>query len=213
MYKSAIKLVFLLGVVAFTAASYSGAYFSDTVTLRGNSFTAGAWDTTENKIIINEVYYNVGNRTFESTSNAESEGKNEWIELYNPGSEAVNIKGYEIQTTIQSFTVNANVSVPALGYALLSHDANTWHFWSVPTGDKIVTINLGGSPDDWLANSGDTVQLMNTDGNPVDEVTYGSGGVNINGLLVGQSIQRIETAHDTDTPSDWKINPSPNPGI
>jgi hypothetical protein len=155
-------------------------------------------------LIINEVYFTVDPTT-------EEEGKNEWVEIYNPNNSEVDLKGSAIKTSDGEYEIKSRTIIPAFGFVLLSHDNSIWKPGEIP-GDA-GTINLGGSPDDWLANSGDTVQLLNTDGNPVDEVTYGSGGVNINGLLVGQSIQRIETAHDTDTPSDWKINPSPNPGI
>ena len=164
-----IKRLFFPLAIIFIGASFTGAYFSDSVSVSGNTFETGIWPTTA-RVVINEVYYDVD-------SAHGDEGTNEWIELYNPSSTDINIKNWSIaDNSGVAHPINANVSIPASGFALLSHDNNTWHLWGDPSGANIITVNLGGSPGSgWLDDSGDRVILKDNVSNIIDQMSYSSG--------------------------------------
>lgn len=199
-----VKSTFILAAVVFMAVGSSGAYLSDTVVVTGNQFSTGTWATN---VVINEVYYYTGTRTFNDNQNSktEEEGKNEWIELYNPTSAAINLKDWSItDNSGLPHVINENSSIPSHGFAILSHDNDTWKFWPATDVEK---INLGGDPgSDWLANTGDHALLKNDAGVIVDEMSYGTGGVE------GHSLERKTPGFDTDAASDFIDKSTPTPG-
>ncbi len=162
-------------------------------------------------IVINEVYYDVGSRTYSNGTKTEREGYNEWIELYNPSNFDISIKDYKVGNSSKEFTINANISIPAKGYALLSHDNDTWHFWNEPNVQK---INLGGKVGfGWLKNNGDQLILKDNLGTEIDFVAWEGyiTGWNLK-TSPGESIARKIKGFDTDSPSDWEVLTVPNPG-
>jgi len=208
------KSIFLIAVVSTFLVGSSGAYFSDTAVVSGNQFSTGTWDK---HIVINEVYYDTGVSFFPNGNNnkSEEEGKNEWIELYNPNDIAINIKDWTITDNFYTKTINPNASIPAHGFALLSHDNDTWHFWGDPSGSNIVTINLTGSTD-WLSNGGDRVILKNASGVTVDQMSYGTNTTVFNpacpDVAQGHSLTRSPLGHDTDSKNDFIDSTNPTPG-
>ncbi|MFC1649192.1 lamin tail domain-containing protein [Patescibacteria group bacterium] len=163
----------------------------------------------EQKIVINEVYYDV------DTASKGTENKNEWIELYNPNPYPISLKKWKLVDAVGTEKViNPEISIPAGGFAVLSHDNTTWNtYWTVPEG--AVTILLTGSRA-WLNNDGDTLKLYNSDGNEVDFVAWEGGAEGWDGLNLeatdGKSIARIIKGVDTDLPADWHVLNVPNPG-
>ena len=160
-------------------------------------------------LVINKVYYNVD-------SEHGTEQKNEWIELYNPTDEDINIEKWEICNNSQCKVIDKQVNVPTLGYALLSHDNTTWtEYWDVP--DFVETINLGTAPaNGWLDNVADMLILKDSHGNIIDQMNWGysnNGWQNWNsnvwnpgvlGAAKGNVLGRVPTGFDTDKVSDWE---------
>lgn len=193
--------------------SGSGAYFTDRVEIKGNQVSV-----FDNNIVINEVYYDTGHLAYNNGAKVEEEGKNEWIELYNGNDFPVNIKNWNlVDNSNTNHPINANVSIPAKGFALLSHDNTTWNFWGDPSGANIVKTNLGGSPGSgWLANTGDRLFLKNATGDIVDSLSWGSDKTVFDpscpDIPEGHSLERNPTGKDTDSPSDFIERITPTPG-
>lgn len=166
--------------------------------------TVGVWQ----EIVINKVYYDVDLEHGD-------EGKNEWVELYNPTESAVNLKNWELCDNNDCEVINPNIEIPAKGFALISHDASTWQlYWDVP--DYIVKINQLGGKFIYLNNEADMLLLKNPDGIIIDQMNWGDPDPswdNYNSNLwdpgvpdvdEGHMLGRVPTGHDTDQPSDWK---------
>jgi predicted ribosomally synthesized peptide with SipW-like signal peptide len=211
------KSLFLIGAAAFLSVGSSGAYFSDTAVISGNVFSTGTWSQ---HLVINEVYYDTGTRTFndKNTSKVEGEGKNEWIEIYNPTDTAVSLKNWTLtENSGVEYKITENVSIPAKGFALISHDNDTWKFWGEFEGENIVTINLGGKVDNgWLNNDGDVVILRDGQGTVIDQMCYGTNKTIYNPASPdapqGQSLERNPKGFDSDKGLDFVIRPMPTPG-
>lgn len=212
MGKNILKSLFIIFAVLVASVGATGSYFSDQVSVVGNQFSTGYWSN----VVINEVYYDVDARTYPHGDGVktEEEGKNEWIELYNPNSFAINIKNWNITDNYQTFTINPNVSIPAYGFVLLSHDNDTWHFWGDPS---VLTINLGGSfGGGWLGNDGDRVILKNSSGDIVDQMSYGTDITILNpsatDVAPGHSLERSPVGFDSDWFTDFVERVTPTPG-
>ena len=67
------SLTIIFGLFSLATLS-TGAYFSDSITVTGNQFSAGTW-IGPNKVVINEIYSNPAT------------GEIEWIELFNTNSQ------------------------------------------------------------------------------------------------------------------------------
>ena len=103
----------------------------------------------------------------------------EFVELFNPTSQPVNIGGWIIYTThgdIESYEVPAGTLVAAGG------------FWQVTF------------PDQFIDNEDDSLVLLNALGQPVDETPRLSDGFNDD-----RSWQRFPDGKDTDSPADWVL--------
>lgn len=211
--KKIVKSIFILLILITFAFGTAYGIFSSQTSVTNNQFSTGYWPMN---IVINEVYYNTNGRTYPQGqgTKTEEEGKNEWIELYNPNSFAVNIKNYKIGSTSQEFTINPNISIPAYGFVLLSHDNSTWHFWGNPSG---LTINLSGSVSGgWLSNTGDWVYLKNANNNLIDQMSYGTNIVAFSppcpNVAEGHSLERNPDGYDINSKNDFLDRVTPTPG-
>ncbi|OGY21614.1 MAG: hypothetical protein A3F04_00585 [Candidatus Chisholmbacteria bacterium RIFCSPHIGHO2_12_FULL_49_9] len=173
------------------------------------SIITGAANAVVN--IINIANLNIG------TCNGKKLGLNdEWIEIYNPTDHAISLKNWRLRDNSGSDTViNANKSVPAFGFALISKDARPWSFWNEnPLAKK---IELGRQIGDGLDNDGDHVYLKKPDGTVVDAVGWGDDTAVWNPAVplvaLGSSIERLVPGFDFDLVSDWDEQAPPTPGI
>lgn len=161
---------------------------------------------TTDHLVINEVYYDVG-------SGKGAETTNEWVEIYNPTSGAVDISGWKICDSGSCRDIPASSSVPAWGFAVLTPDVSTWGFWpTIPIGaSKIV---LGGSIGGGLNNPGDQIILKNASSVEVDKMSYGTDTTIFTLPDVDEdwSLARLIKGFDTDNASDFWANNNPNPG-
>jgi len=157
--------------------------------------------------LINKVYYKVDEAHGR-------EGKNEWIELYNPTEMDIELKDWTLCDSDDCGTINPKVSIPAKGYALISHDNSTWKYWDVP--EDVPTIHqLGGNFFEMNATA-EMLILKHPDGDIVDQMNWGevdSTWANFNsdlwlpGVVVGADdymLGRVPSGYDTDTPGDWR---------
>lgn len=127
-----------------------------------------------NSVVINE---------FSSASNPE------WVEIYNKGSETINLAGWNI-----IFDDNSNTQK----VTLTSDDV-------LPSGEFKVVEHPYTGTNGWLSNSGDTIILKDSSGVEQDSMSYGDiTGANIEAPNSDQSAGR-----NVDGSGDWLIFTSP----
>jgi len=96
----------------------------------------------------------------------------DWFELYNPGTNAVDLAGYYLTDTLANrfkyrITTNGPHSIPPLGYLLVWADEDTAQnmLGGVPSTDLHVNFKL--------AAGGEQIGLFAADGAQIDAVTFG----------------------------------------
>lgn len=108
---------------------------------------------------------------FMADSSKVSDGDGEWIEIYNPGTEDVDLEGFMIadEVTVTGHIILADgkgVIVPAGDYVVLASNAS-----KTDSGGLVAAYGWSGFG---LNNGGDTIALMNPDGSVIDTLTYAS---------------------------------------
>ncbi len=184
------------GVYTITLTA-SGSGGSNTIT-QPNYITV----TSPDNIVINEV--NVG--------------EPDWIELYNSGSQAINITGWHLLAYAANGTVNRDYTMPAFilqpdTYVVLHETAgvNT-------TTDLYFNANIS----DWVNDGSGAAALTTGDGIGVDFLRWGTTtttppvgtswlGNNPAGPPTGKTLGRDSTGTDTDDSGDWTAQ-EPSPG-
>jgi len=246
--KISIKSLFFPLAIIFIATSFTGAYFSSTTSVTGNSFSisevehqcqnfpgpefcpAGVENITiigtdengcpiysctsvgQGRIVINEVYYDVD--ALHGTI------ADEWIEIYNAGDAAVNIKDWYLEDNggfADRETINQNYIIDPGQFVLLSSNASIWNqYWNL-VPESAIKIALGGSRIfSGLSNDGDKIILKNSDGISIDQISYGDDASvfisPIPDVQKGHSISRILAGFDTDLAIDFTDLILPTPG-
>ncbi len=208
---SALKKSLVFGLIVLATASQSALFSAFEAHVI--NVTATIEDGIAEYIVVNEVYYNVGNRKF-CAIDKESEPRNEWIELYNPTDAPVDVSGWIIEDNNSSDVIPASPSVPAHGFAVISKDDSTWLFWNIPS--EAVKITLGSVIGNGLSNDGDRVILKDASGVEIDAVSYGDDTYafipSVPSVSEGHSIARSPKGFDTNKFSDWVELEVPNPG-
>ena len=128
--KRYFKQGFLIATMFFVTVSYTGAYFSDSVAVSGNTFTAGVWADP----VINEFYSNPAT------------GEIEWIELLNKQPSVLSLSGYTIEDGTGSQKNLNTYSIPANGYLILAKGID-FSFTLNNAGDIIILRKYGISND------------------------------------------------------------------
>jgi hypothetical protein len=189
----------------FSAEQNGQPGFSDIEIIK-NTVKSGDWSHLANHLVINKVYYDVDLQHGK-------EGKNEWIELYNPTASSVPLKGWQICNSENCTSIKKKNDLLPYSYALISHDASTWKYWDIP--EDIITINhLGGYPFD-MDDDNDMLMLIDPEGHYIDMMNWGQrdpfwnnyrgelwepGAVDVNeGNLLG----RVPSGYDTDMTDDF----------
>ncbi|HEY4417819.1 MAG TPA: lamin tail domain-containing protein, partial [Verrucomicrobiae bacterium] len=113
-------------------------------------------------VVINE--WMAGN-THTLTDPLDSNKYDDWFELYNYGSNPVNLTGYYLTTSASTpfqFQIPAGYTIPPHGFQLVWADKKT----AAAPGDIHANFKL--------TKSGTSIGLYGADGNPVDFITFGS---------------------------------------
>lgn len=109
-------------------------------------------------IVINELMYNPS-----SANPAE-----EWIELYNRGTNDVNLTGWRFADGVRFMF--PNVTIPAGGYLVVAAETETFESLYPSVG------NFVGGWLDALSNNGEGVELQDAAGQRIDRVRYATEG-------------------------------------
>jgi len=157
--------------------------------------------------VVNEVYTEVA-------PGKGNNPKNEWVEIYNPSENPIDISNWKICDDSSCDTIPASSIIPSKGFAVVTGYNSTWNYWTPPAeAIKIVlNSNIGGG----LTNAGDRVILKDLSNNVIDAMSYGSDTSQLNPSVYrsgwGRSLARIVKGYDSDKATDWIINVTPNPG-
>ena len=157
-------------------------------------------------VVISEVY-----------PDAVNESDSEWIELYNPTDESVNIEGWTIDTAthISDATIPAGATIPAHGFYLIA-DAG------FSTGKDNPSWPNADLEDEMSLRNGDGWCRLNNSGSIVDTVGWGTATTNENANAAkpaeNESIERkslnggYAPAQDTNNNSfDFSVQGTPTP--
>ncbi len=209
-----IKRYLLPFAVIFMGISFTGAYFSDSVSVQNNTFTAGTW--TPGPAVISEVFYD--------PSGGGDSGL-EWIEIKNNGSYSININNYLLHfaTSGSNDFIFSDINLSP-GQIVVVHvntagtDTSTNLFWSNTggnnMGDSSGSISLFKNSTKNATNMVDFVQYGAIDQNY--EATAVSAGIwaddtFVSAFVTGHSMELISS--DNNMVSDWFDQVTPNPGV
>ena len=139
-------------------------------------------------LLISEIYYDA--------TGIDSE--REWIEIYNPTSQAIDLTNYWLQDAAGGTFTLSGVIKPG-EFIIIARNMNgfqSFYGFSANLGDFTFA----------LANTGDWVKLFDANGNEVDFVAWENKvpGWGIT-ARTGESIARSDLTVDTDTVSDWVV--------
>lgn len=174
-------------------------------------------------LLITEVYYN--------TPGADE--REEWIEIANVGSAALDLTGYKLgdeetagsREGMVQFPTGARlesgqsiiVAQTTDGFrALFGFNPDYEMRDSDPAVPDMLAYLLWATGEVALANGGDEILLLDGNDNLIDAINYGDNTTyfapSIIGVLTGQSIERVPADCDTDSSADWLPQPIPTPG-
>jgi hypothetical protein len=216
--KKRINLSLFLAVVAVSS-------FLIVLNVNNTNLSAHAesLNATATHIVINEVYYD--------PVNGKDSGKGaEWVEIYNPTSNSIDISGWRISDDPVPNGANegywgfpSGTIIKSGGYIVVTGDTaefqkdfpNVIPNFDTNSSNSIPNVNKGGSFG--LADSGDDVHLFDSNGNEIDVMWYGNGGDKGSNNAApdvpeGHSLARYYNAEDTDNPvNDFYDEPEPTP--
>ena len=172
-------------------------------------FSAVVTPSVVTNLLITEVFYNTG---------LVPDPDNEWVEIYNPTPDPVNVTGWWIQDTspgvsnaLPSFTIAAGE------FVIIAARTNAFLAANVGYPGQVVEV-ASGLIGSGLNNFGDGVILRNATGGKVDAVSYGAStgafSPSVPNVAAGISIVRNPANSDTGTRNDWgPSSPTPGTGI
>jgi hypothetical protein len=155
-------------------------------------------------IVITEILYHPGPAGVIHSALEDGED-DEFLELHNPGTTAVNLRGWSFEEGI-SFTF-PDVAVPPGGFLLVARNA-------AKAREKYGITNVVGDFEGKLSNSGERIALVDDRDNYVDAVTYADSGewpYAPDGF--GRSLERVVATGPASDPANWKASallPSPS---
>lgn len=149
------------------------------------SFTTPA--TSPLELIINEIHCDHEDKTL----------RVEFVELYNPGSSAVDLSGWKFDQGI-SYAFPAGASIPAGGYAVVAENPAVLQ----------TTFGYAGAFGPWtgaLQANGETITLRNPANEVADEVDYGAGYPwPTVGVTPNYSLELINPMLDNSLGGNWR---------
>ena len=162
--------------------------------------TAGSAVTTavEGDILINEVQYN--------PPQPGSDAPFEWLELFNPTGESIELRGWSIGDNYKSDVI-PNLTIASRGFAIVA--ASEGFYTNFPDADCPVVLIEDGAIGNGLSNDGDRLILNDGAGTVIDAISYGSDASVMSppapGVSEGHSIERSPAG------GEFVDNPDPSP--
>ena len=166
-------------------------------------------------LLINEVMYHP----------AENENTNEWIELYNPTSEPLDVSGWMIADEKETDTLQADTdhgdgttSIPPGGYAIIT-DKGTTIYETYTVAENAIRLSVDDSTlcGYGLNNQKEKIILIDPIGTPIDAIEWGEDyddvpGSPLSSVAEGNSLARYQETDTDDTSLDFFECSTPTPG-
>ena len=151
------------------------------------------------ELVINEINYN-------PPQSGVGERKNEWVELYNYGTTAIDLTGWTISDGVATDNLepgNGTMVIPAGGYAIITaNDTEVYTNYSVD-GSAIRLQVDDNTIGNGLGDNGDVITITDASSNDADSVTYDDGW---GGDGDGDTIERIDETGDSNDPDNWEAS-------
>jgi cardiolipin synthase len=156
---------------------------------------------------------------------SENENTNEWIELYNPTAESIDVNGWMLADEKETDTLVADIEngdgstgIPPGGYAIVTDTGTTIDdTFDIP--DDAIRISVDDSTlcGYGLNNQQEKIILMNSEGTVVDAIEWGQDYEEIPGapfktVAKGNSLARYHQVDTDDSSHDFYECDIPTPG-
>ncbi|MEF8879380.1 MAG: phospholipase D-like domain-containing protein [Candidatus Thermoplasmatota archaeon] len=171
-------------------------------------------DASNSSLLINEVMYHSEN----------SDYYHEWIELYNPTNQTVNISQWTLSDNKETDFIQADMEhgngttfIPPKKYAILT-DYGTKIYEQFNISKNTIKLKVDDSSiGNGLGNTNDKIILKNKTENIVDAVEWGKNysdipGAPINITKPGTTLARFTEKDFNDTSKDFRETTIPTPG-
>jgi hypothetical protein len=153
-----------------------------------------AAETDEPSVVINEIL-----AANDAGAQDEAGQEEDWVELYNPGSAAVDVAGWTLTDGSDPFVFPSGTTIAAGGYLII------WCDDDVDDGPLHTEFKLSKADED---GQSETITLLDADGIEVDSVTWSFDGTAPFGPQDGDiSIARLPNGS-----SNWGASTSPTGG-
>jgi|GEM_PF-6974433 len=161
------------------------------------------------RVLINEVYYDVA-------PPKGTENLNEWIELFNAGDLAANLKNWTLTDnsgTAKTLSSQDAILNPQQFAVIVKNIVSYLSYWpDTPASTLLIEVPNNNA----LSNDGDRLVLKDDSGEVIDQMSYGTDATVLNPSVPdvpeGQSIERSPDGADTDSAADFTTNTTPTPG-
>lgn len=144
--------------------------------------TVPAFAAESGSVVINEVAW----------AGSSDNSNDEWIELYNPTNQSVDLSGWYIEDDGSTKYQISSGSIEAHGYYLIEDSETTV---SNITGDAVIGLSL--------ANAGDSLVLKDNLGNVIDTVNGGGGAWYAGNATDKSSMERIDPGVTLDSVANF----------
>ncbi len=155
----------------------------------------------------------------------ENENTNEWIELYNPTSEPIDVEGWMIADEKETDTLHADTengdgtsSIPPGCYAIITDKGTTvYDIYVIPDNAVRVSVDDSTLCGYGLNNQQEKIVLMDGEGNSIDAMEWGEDYKDVPGgpfssVSEGNSLARYHQVDTDDTLGDFFECDNPTPG-
>lgn len=145
-------------------------------------------DALAAQVVINEIHYDPSDET----------SAQEFIEIYNPGTSAIDLSGWMITDAVEFTFPNGTVIAPN-GYLVVGEDPATL--------SAVYGITALGPWTGGLSNTGEEIDLRDPSGTLQDQVNYDDGFPWPTGARGGGgSIELLNAALDNDLGGSWRTS-------
>ena len=143
-------------------------------------------------IVINEINYNSDNINFDPS---------DWVELYNPNGNAINISGWTFYDSDSAYVIPSGTSIPANGYLILVEDVNLFStaFPNIPSNKYIGGFKFS------LDKDGERISLFNRNKCLSDYVVY-NDQIPWPENLIGQTLSLLDPNLDNNLGASWEAS-------
>ena len=148
-----------------------------------------------NVVLINEIMYRP------------SAGQAEWIELYNPTEDSINLQYWQFSDAIVDKRIRLSdtaLFIPKQDYLIIAEDSTIFQTFQADPRHAIIPAQ--GFPA--LNNDGDQIVLYDLIGNIIDQVNYQASW----GSEPGISLERIMADQQSNDPMNWALSKNSNGG-